>query len=217
MSEDTRNRFKSISELSRYLKKHLKDKKPGLKSQLKLSPQPPPSTLTIDEVGDHCLKAGVLVLFYPKNGRTHLVFIQRTATVSHHQNQISFPGGQKDENENIVEAALREAQEELGIRPDDLRIIGQLTSLYVQPSNYCIYPVVAVTENRPNFEPCPQEVAEIIEIPLDHLLDSRNLKQEIWNLRGREALVPFYHYQGYKIWGATAMILAELLDILSSG
>lgn len=215
MAEKLKPRFNSISELSNFLENRLKENKPGLQSQLKLSVQPPPSTLTVNEAKGHCLPAGVLILFYPKNGRIHLVFIQRTATVNHHPNQISFPGGQKDDGESIEEAALREAWEELGIEANNLKIIGQLTPLYVQPSNYCIYPVVAVTEKPPEFKSNPMEVAEIIEVPLDHLLNPENLRQEIWTLRGRDVLVPFYYYQGYKIWGATAMILAELLDILN--
>jgi len=213
-TKSCKNRFSSIEELSRFLEIRLKGEKPGLKSQLKMSPDPSPSALTIKEAGDSCVKAGVLILLYPENGIIHLVFIQRTATVSHHQNQISFPGGQKNDDENIIEAALREAREELRIWPENLRILGQLTPLYVQPSNYCLYPVVAITENRPDFEPCPQEVAEIIVVPLDHLLDRKNVCFEIWSLRGRQTLVPFFDYDRHKIWGATAMILAELLDIL---
>jgi 8-oxo-dGTP pyrophosphatase MutT (NUDIX family) len=119
-----------------------------------------------------------------------------------------------DEHESAVETALREAEEELNIAPAEVQVLGELTPLYIPPSNYCIYPVVAATERRPDFRPSPHEVAEVIEVPLDHLLDLRNIKKEKWPLRGIEVTVPFYYYQGHKIWGATAMVLAELLDLV---
>jgi 8-oxo-dGTP pyrophosphatase MutT (NUDIX family) len=120
-----------------------------------------------------------------------------------------------DEHESAVEAALREATEELSIRPDEVRVIGELTPLYIPPSNYCIYPVVAAAERRPDFRRSPQEVAEVIEVPLDHLLDAKNIKREIWPLRGMDVTVPFYLFEEHKVWGATAMVLAELLDLLT--
>ncbi len=208
------NKKLTIEYLDYLLSKRLKAEKPGLEAQLKLCPQPPPSTLTFQQVWPSCLKAAVLVLFYPKDGQIHLIFIKRTHLVQHHQNQISFPGGQLDENESIEEAALRETQEELGLSTEEVKIIGQLTPLYVQSSNFCIFPVVAIARKSLNFQPSKVEVEEIIEVPLHHLLAPENLKQEIWLLRGREALVPFYLFDSHKIWGATAMILAELLEIL---
>jgi len=172
--------------------------------------------MTYEEAGDNCLRAGVLVLLYPKDGINHVVFIERTATVSHHQNQISFPGGHRNDKENVIEAALRESWEELKIPASKLRILGELTPLYVQTSNYCIHPVVAISDRRPDFKPSSDEVAQVIEVPLSHLLNPESRRLETWWLRGREVAVPFYLYQEHKIWGATAMILAELLDILNS-
>jgi 8-oxo-dGTP pyrophosphatase MutT (NUDIX family) len=156
----------------------------------------------------------VLVLIYPREDGFYLVLTRRTSQVAHHQAQISFPGGHMDEHESAVETALREAEEELNIAPAEVRVLGELTPLYIPPSNYCIYPVVAATERRPDFRPSPHEVAEVIEVPLDHVLDLRNIKKEKWPLRGIEVTVPFYYYQGHKIWGATAMVLAELLDLV---
>lgn len=120
-----------------------------------------------------------------------------------------------DEHETAVETALREAVEELNIEPAAVRILGELTPLYVAPSNYCIYPVVAVVGTRPDFRPSPHEVAEVIEVPLVHFLDTANIKKERWSLRGMDVIVPFYFFNGHKIWGATAMVLAEFLDILA--
>lgn len=201
-------------ELVSRLESRLKGPKPGLASQLRMVPDPRPGDQTYQEVGDRCLKAGVLVLLYVRDCRLHLALTRRTSKVAHHQAQISFAGGRMDENENEIEAALREAREEIGIIPNSIRILGELTPLYIPPSNYCIFPVVAFAGKRPDFQPFPEEVAEIIEVPLDHLLDPRNTRREVWPIRGNEVSVPFYEFLGHKIWGATAMVLAELLELI---
>jgi len=198
------------------LQERLQKPKPGLEAQLKMVTNPRPGDKTYLDVGDSCLKAGVLVLLYPWQEKLHLVLTRRTSTVAHHQAQISFPGGRMDRKESAVEAAVMEAGEELQIMPNSIRILGELTPLYVPPSNYCIYPAVAAADRRPDFRHSPIEVAEVIEVPVDHLLDPKNVRQETWPLRGINVRVPFYFFQGHKIWGATAMILAELVDLISS-
>jgi len=197
-----------------FLERRLHGPRPGLESQLKMAPDPRPGDKTYQEAGDACLRAGVLVLIYPREGRHCLVLTRRTSHVAHHQAQISFPGGQMDEQESAVETALREAAEELNIAPEEVRILGELTPLYIPPSNYCIYPVVAAAKRRPDFRPSPREVAEVIEIPLDYLLEPGTVKRESWPIRGTDVIVPFYFFGGHKIWGATAMVLAELLDLI---
>jgi len=198
-----------------HLERRLQGPKPGLQSQLKMVPDHRRHDRTFEEVRETCLRAAVLVLVYPGEGGPHLVLTQRTTQVVHHQAQISFPGGQMDEGESAVHAALREAAEELNITPAEVRILGELTPLYVPPSNYCIYPIVGAAEQRPEFRPAPREVAEVIEVPLAHLLDATNVRREKWPLRGMNVTVPYYFYRGHKIWGATAMILAEFLDLIS--
>jgi 8-oxo-dGTP pyrophosphatase MutT (NUDIX family) len=198
----------------RLLEQRLSAERPGLRSQLKMAPEHRLGDKTYQEVGDACLRAGVLVLIYPRETGLHLVLTRRTAHVVHHQAQISFPGGQMDENESAVETALREAEEEINVRPEEVRVLGELTPLYIPPSNYCIYPVVAVSGKRPDFRPSPHEVAEVIEVPLNHLRDPHNTQREKWPLRGRDVVVPYYFFQGHKVWGATAMVLAELLDLI---
>lgn len=198
----------------RILEEKLIGPKPGLKAQLGMTPNPRPGHQVYTEVEDSSLKAGVLVLLYPREGRLHLVLTRRTDRVDFHKGQISFPGGRLEAGEGLEQAALREAQEELEVDPDSPRILGMLTPLYIPPSNYCIYPVVALTENRPDFQPSHLEVAEILEIPLDHLLDPQNIRRETWTFRGTDVEVPFYAFGEHKIWGATAMVLAELLAIV---
>ncbi len=199
----------------RLLEQRLREERPGLRSQLKMVPEHRLSDRTYQEAGDTCLRAGVLVLIYPQEDGLHIVLTRRTTQMVHHQDQISFPGGQMDEHESAIETALREAEEELNVRPTEVRVLGELTPLYIPPSNYCIYPVVAAAEKRPDFRPSPREVAEVIEVPLGHLLDAKNLKKETWPLRGLNVMVPFYSFQGHKIWGATAMVLSELLDLIA--
>ncbi len=203
-----------LPEAMKSLEKMLEGQKPGINAQLGMTPNPRPGHQIYTEVEDSCLKAGVLVLFYLHEGRPHLVLTRRTDRVDFHKGQISFPGGRQETGENLEQAALREAREELDVDPDSIRILGMLTPLFIPPSNYCIYPVVAVTEGRPEFHPSELEVAEILEIPLDHLIDPQNIRREIWTLRGVDVEVPFYAFGDHKIWGATAMVLAELLEMI---
>ncbi|MFC2163692.1 NUDIX hydrolase [Acidobacteriota bacterium] len=196
------------------LEDRLKRMLPGLQAQLNMTPHPRPGHQTYEEVGDTCIKAGVLLLLYPLKDELHLVLTKRTEKLSHHQAQISLPGGRQDTGESLTQTALREAREELGIQPDSAQTIGMLTPLYIPPSNYCIYPVVSSVPVRPDFSPSPMEVAEIIEVPLGHLLDLKNRIEEIWTIRGIKVSVPFYSFRNHKIWGATAMVLSEFLEVL---
>jgi len=197
-----------------FLEKALDEPKPGLDAHLEMMPHPRPGHKLYSEVEDSCLKAGVLILFYPVKNRLHLIFTRRTDRVDFHQAQISFPGGQQEQDESFKEAAVREAHEEVNIPPDSVRILGELTPLYIPPSNYCVYPVVAFSDSRPDFLPSEHEVEEVIEVPLDHLLNPENVRREMWHYKGMDIEVPFYLYKGHKIWGATAMILAELIELL---
>jgi hypothetical protein len=93
-------------------------------------------------------------------------------------------------------------------------VLGKLTPLYIPPSNYCIYPIVAQVATPLEFRPQPDEVAEVIEPPVEHLADPACLRRETWHYGGRDHEVPFYEFEGHKIWGATAMVLAEFLALL---
>lgn len=158
--------------------------------------------------------AGVLVLVYPLGGRPHVLLTRRTDGVLHHKGQISFPGGRREPGEDLRETALREAREELGVSEEELRILGDLTPLYVPPSRFCIHPLVAYADFRPALRPQPEEVAEIIEVPLEVLLDPDSVRRETRTLRGLRVNVPYYPFLGHKIWGATAMVLAEFLEVI---
>ncbi len=161
-------------------------------------------------------RGGVLVLFYPHNDLLHLPLILRPTYDGTHSGQVAFPGGGQEEGDPDISAtALREAYEEVGIPPDDVRILGQLSKLYIAPSNFEVYPTVGWISQRPNFRPDPYEVARLLEVPLSDFHDPANRYEEMWNLRGRQVQVPFFKIQGQTVWGATAMILSELLAVIA--
>jgi 8-oxo-dGTP pyrophosphatase MutT (NUDIX family) len=206
-----------IKDTFRMLKKKFTGPMPGFRAQRRMTPNPRPGNKLYFEVEDISNKAGVLLLFYPWKDELYLVLTRRTDHVDFHKGQISLPGGRQEPEESLEQTALREAQEELKIDPDSVRILGRLTPLFIPPSNYCIYPVVGFSERRPDFQPETQEVAEVLEIPVHHLLEPESTHKEKWIIRGAEVEVPFYLFRGQKIWGATAMVLAELVEVLKRG
>jgi 8-oxo-dGTP pyrophosphatase MutT (NUDIX family) len=187
---------------------------PGIPAQLAMSPEPRAGHKAYFEVEDSCRKAGVLVLLYPKHGQLTVLLTRRTESVNHHRGQISLPGGEQHPGESLEATALRETVEELGLDLTAVRVLGRLTPLFIPPSNYCIYPTVAAIPGPPTFRAAPEEVAEVIEAPVDHLADPANRRREIRPYGGRDVDVPFFEFAGHKIWGATAMVLAELLALL---
>lgn len=188
---------------------------PGLAVQMRMAPRPRLGSERILDPNLDCRRAAVLILLYPCGDEgIGLVLTRRTDSVESHRGQISFPGGTIDPGETALDAALREAWEELHVDPADLEILGELSPLYIPATGFCVYPVVAYAAGRPAFVPNPAEVAEIIEVPLSHLLDPAVRREEIWQSDGTDRLVPFYAVGGHKVWGATAMMLCELLALI---
>ena len=158
--------------------------------------------------------AAVLILIYPIDETPHLVLTRRTETVQTHKGQISLPGGSHEGQETLVQTALREANEELAVATTGLDVLGTLTPLYVGVSDFLITPVVAIASHRPDFFPDPVEVVEVIEAPLAQLVDPAIRVEEDWQIRGVTVRVPFFAIGPNKVWGATAMILAEFVALL---
>ncbi len=187
---------------------------PGVAAQLTMAPEPRQGHKAYFEVEATSRKAGVLILLHVKDGRLSLLLTRRTERVLHHRGQISLPGGEQHPGESVEATALRETAEELGPDLGAVRVLGRLTPLYIPPSNYCIYPTVAFVPGTLAFRLQPEEVDELIEVPVDRLADPAAVRREVWRYGGRDVEVPFYEFEGHKIWGATAMVLAEFLALL---
>ncbi len=187
---------------------------PGVAAQLAMAPEPRQGHKAYFEVEATSRKAGVLILLYVRDGRLSLLLTRRTERVLHHRGQISLPGGEQHPGESVEATALRETAEELGPDLGAVRVLGRLTPLYIPPSNYCIYPTIAFLPGTLAFRLQPEEVDELIEVPVDRLSDPAAVRREVWRYGGRDVEVPFYEFEGHKIWGATAMVLAEFLALL---
>lgn len=186
---------------------------PGPRAQVTMAPHPRPLT---PPPGVQPRQAGVLLLLYPIRRALHLLLTVRNPGLNHHSGQISLPGGGWERGDaSLQDTALRETQEEIGVPADELEILGSLTSLYVPPSNNTIHPFVAYALHRPTFHPDPIEVAGLLEVPLHLLLDPATRREEDWIWRGVPLHVPFYAVGHHKVWGATAIVLAEFLALLT--
>jgi 8-oxo-dGTP pyrophosphatase MutT (NUDIX family) len=160
--------------------------------------------------------AAVLVALFPDEvGLTRVVLTRRRAELRDHAGQISFPGGRMEAEESPEEAALREGWEELALQPETVRVLGRLSPLWIPPSDFLIYPVVGALDSRPQWTVQDSEVAAVIEAPLEHFMDRGNIHREWWDLRGERRLVPHYRVDEHQVWGATAMVLAELAELWS--
>jgi 8-oxo-dGTP pyrophosphatase MutT (NUDIX family) len=175
---------------------------------------PRPRGIRSPELAGRPREGGVLVILYLLNEAVHLVLTRRRDDLNSHAGQISFPGGRRENGESLITTAVREAQEELSVDPSNLNHLGRLACLYIPPSDYEVHPFVAWHAGRPVFIPQVDEVAEILEIPLAHLLDPANCREEVWAIRGFQVEVPFFLVGGHKVWGATAMMLSEFIDRL---
>ena len=161
--------------------------------------------------------AGVLVLLYEKEGEYHVVFTKRTSNVEHHKGEISFPGGAFDKEDKTVEfTALRETYEEVGVRMQDVEVLGKLDDM-VTRSNFAVTPLVGVMPYPYSFKVNEIEVAELLEVPLSHLLDKKNLILETRVFNDVTHVMQSYQYKDHVIFGATAMMLRQFLDLVFPG
>jgi len=163
--------------------------------------------------------ACVLCLLYPKNGKLHLPLIERViAKNDKHSGQMSFPGGKLELTDVTKQAgALREANEEIGIISDDVKIIGELTPLYVPASNFQVFPFVGYLDYEPTFVPQETEVAEVVEVSLEKLITPQTLKYksmqytELYTVKD----VPYFDVNNKTVWGATGMMLSEFVEVIN--
>ncbi len=157
-------------------------------------------------------EAAALLLLYPSAGELWLPLTVRSARLTTHKGEVSLPGGGADpEDDGPTQTALREAWEELGILPANVEVLGALTPFYIAPSNNRLTPIVGLSVGEPELRPDPDEVEAAFSVPLAALLDPATVHEEIWERRGVRMRVPFFALEGYKVWGATALLLSELV------
>tara|TARA_B100001029_G_scaffold95825_1_gene78676 strand:- start:62 stop:706 length:645 start_codon:yes stop_codon:yes gene_type:complete len=158
--------------------------------------------------------AAVLIGLFEKENEWYFPLIKRPMHEKNHPGQIALPGGAKEKGEDIQETARREAFEEVGILPEKVKIIGKLTPLPVPVSNYLIHPFVGILKEEPDWKINSNEVEELIILKMKTLIDADNGYYEEWNLRGNQVKVPIFKVMGKTVWGATATVLSELLDLI---
>jgi 8-oxo-dGTP pyrophosphatase MutT (NUDIX family) len=191
---------------------------PGVGAQLRMAPRP--------RIGwdphrfpDGLREGAALLLVYPIDGHPHVLLTVRAAGLRQHTGQVSFPGGSVDPLESFESAALREASEEVGVSPESVRVLGRLSPLHIPVSGYRLHPVVGLVDHRPRFMPAEWEVARLLEVPLALLRDPTNVRRETQTreLAGEiyDVEIPYFFVEGHKVWGATAMALAEFLALIA--
>jgi 8-oxo-dGTP pyrophosphatase MutT (NUDIX family) len=169
--------------------------------------------------------AAVLLLLYPNATNNYsadhasplIVLTRRPDHLNKHAGQISLPGGQQDPGETLDETATREAEEEVGVSANKIELLGRLNPVYIPPSDFTVDPFVGWLPKRPEFVRSEAEVAEIIEVPLTHLIDPTTIvKGTIKTAKGSIEDVPYFRIQHHQVWGATALILGEFVERIKS-
>ena len=158
--------------------------------------------------------AAVLILLYLADNEIYFFLTKRTDELKHHKGQISLPGGSQEGNEKLIDTALRETQEEIGINKTSISIIGTITPLFVPVTGFMIYPFIGYSLNKLNPKPDPVEVATIFSVNISDLLNKENRTTEKRNIRGYDVQVPYFKLNDYQVWGATSMILSEFRDLI---
>lgn len=192
-----------------YLRTRLSRPLPGAAAQRRFAPRPPRKGWSPELVPGSERQAAALLLIYPGSDGPSIPLTVRRHDLPHHPGQVSLPGGSIDAGETHHDTALREAEEEIGVSPRDVRVLGPLSSLWVIVSGFVVFPFVGVADERPAFRPAEKEVAQLLEVPIAHILDRGRLG---WEHRTRDNVVvrfPYFELGGHHVWGATGMMLSE--------
>jgi 8-oxo-dGTP pyrophosphatase MutT (NUDIX family) len=191
---------------------------PGIEAHRKAMPadRDPGPRYRFDELRNPKSSSVLIMLFEDPDGRVCFPLMERQDYGGVHSGQVSLPGGRREKHDSsLIATALRETEEELGVSATQVEVLGEMSRLYIPPSNYLVTPVVGYVSENPRFRKEPREVKEIFTVKLDHLLDDSYLKTTDLHVRGEVFNdIPYFHLENRIVWGATAMILSELAHIL---
>jgi 8-oxo-dGTP pyrophosphatase MutT (NUDIX family) len=186
---------------------------PGKEAQVRMAPSLRNYTNIIQN--NPPIQSAVLLLLYPRDRELLIAYFKRPEYDGHHSGQIAFPGGKWEEKDNTLqETALRETQEEFGLNPERIKILGKLSPLFIPISNMEVTPFVGYINHSPTFTPQPEEVSYIIEIPLKCIIDNTKKTCKVKHRNNIEIETPMYIFENEEIWGATAMITSEFEEII---
>jgi 8-oxo-dGTP pyrophosphatase MutT (NUDIX family) len=206
-----------LDTLSTYLKERLSQPLPGFTAQKRMGPVLTDGTLIHDRTpSNSCRINGVMLLFYAENEVIRLVLTVRSSAMKKHKGEISYPGGGLEPDETPVMGALRETQEETGLSKDSIQVLGKLSDLYIPVSDNLLKPFVGFYKGSPTFKPDSREVQCILTPELSYFLNQSSIQKENWRLHGYDLIVPCWRIEDRPLWGATAMILNEFLEIIQS-
>lgn len=189
---------------------------PGRVAHLKMTPA---SRRQYVDAPPTVRQAAVMATLFPKNDEWHIVFIQRNPhDKDHHGGQISFPGGKAEPSDaTMLDTALRETEEEVGILRSEVKVLGGLSELYIPVSNFQVHPFVGYLERQPSYRLQLEEVSGVLEVPLAHLRNEAALRttdipvNKVLTMKN----VPYYDLDGKILWGATAMMVSELVEVMA--
>lgn len=207
----------NFDKLIEFLEKRLKEPTPGAIAHNRMKPKFPNGAPVQIKHPKPPKEGAVLILLNNQQGKAHFPLIQRPTYEGVHSGQIALPGGKMESTDvSLLDTALRETEEEIGIRKSDVQIIGTLSSFYVAASNYNVLPVIGKFESEPRFIPDKREVDEVINPRVIDLIDKPKKKEKELIVRGGVRLIsPYFHLEKKIVWGATAMMLSEFEAILS--
>lgn len=204
-----------IADFIPLLQNRLQTPLPGLNAQMLMAPPIRGKTI---EVPPNAKQSAVMLLLYPHQDKWWIPFIRRAADGRVHGGQVSLPGGRKDLTDpDFNYTALRETHEEIGIPPEQITLMGELTEIYIPPSNSLVYPRIGLAHSKPHFEPNPSEVQDIIEVEITQFLDpNRRDIHEVDVFGGNFIQAPGYTVnEQHLIWGGTAMMVAEFAQLVA--
>ena len=170
--------------------------------------------MTFPNTKETAIPAAVLILLFPFKDEIQFFLTKRTEDVEHHKGQISLPGGIRENNETLEKTAVRETKEEVGIDPNTIMNLGSLTPFFIPVTGYIVHPFIGWCKEKPSTQVHDVEVNQLFSVSISELLDENILQNEEWNIRGYDAIVPYYNFGKCKVWGATAAILSEFKLIL---